>query len=167
MTEDQISDSNQPSDLSLQGSGAVDEPDGSGDVGAQMAAQLVSEEHYSEFHSGPVPSPKTLAEYEKIVPGSAKLFVTMADDEQKARHRHNHGMRFRETAMGLVGLILGGTIALSLVVAAVYCATIGQSAVAVAFVASGMVAMVPAFLSAWRPNSSALADRSDEIARNE
>lgn len=37
-------------------------------------------------HSGPIPSPQTLAEYNKLSPGLAERIVSMAELEQKQRH---------------------------------------------------------------------------------
>ena len=46
---------------------------------------LRSELSVTRFHSGPLPAPQTLAEYNHVVPNGAERIMTMA--EEQARHR--------------------------------------------------------------------------------
>lgn len=59
-----------------------------------MTAVSVSEER----HSGPLPSPRQLREYEEIVPGGAERIFQMAERQQSHRHQQEKdiaGLRVR------------------------------------------------------------------------
>lgn len=64
-----------------------------------MAAVSVVEER----HSGPLPAPRQLREYEEIVPGGAERIFQMAEREQLQRHAvQNSDVQFREGAFSHV-----------------------------------------------------------------
>jgi uncharacterized membrane protein len=46
---------------------------------------VVVQELYQEFHQGPLPSPRQLSGYEKVLPGSAERIMKMAEKEQDHR----------------------------------------------------------------------------------
>lgn len=67
----------------------------------------------SSAHSGPMPSPQTLAEYDQVVPGLAREIVDMAKAEQMHRHsmedlvvRGEHDASRRGQKFGLAALVL-------------------------------------------------------------
>ncbi|WP_206668814.1 DUF2335 domain-containing protein [Stutzerimonas nosocomialis] len=47
---------------------------------------------YEERHSGPLPSPRQLREYEDVVPGGAERIFQMAEREQSHRHEQQKAM---------------------------------------------------------------------------
>jgi Predicted membrane protein len=54
-----------------------------------MASMVTSVVDYQERrieHSGPLPPPEMLREYEKIVPNAAERFLSLVENEQKHRH---------------------------------------------------------------------------------
>lgn len=64
-------------------------------------------------HRGPMPSPKTLAEYDQVVPGLAREIVDMAKAEQSHRHsmedmvvRGDRDATSRGQKYGLAALVL-------------------------------------------------------------
>ncbi len=71
--------------------------------------------------SGPLPSPETLAKYSEIIPNGAERIMKMAEDQ--ARHRQS----LEKTVIGgdskraYCGLFVGGTVALCILGASVYC----------------------------------------------
>jgi uncharacterized membrane protein len=67
-----------------------------------IAAQIV------EHHSGPLPPPRMLAEYEKILPGLADRIVGMAEGDLAHNHQMQSkglGAEIRERLVGQVGTI--------------------------------------------------------------
>lgn len=67
----------------------------------------------SSAHSGPMPSPQTLAEYDQVVPGLAREIVDMAKAEQTHRHsmedlvvRGDRDATSRGQKFGLAALVL-------------------------------------------------------------
>lgn len=71
----------------------------------------------SKFHSGPLPSPETLAGYESICPGAAERILQMAEKEQNSICKMREldciqaklGMYFGFiTLLGVLGLIFYG-----------------------------------------------------------
>jgi len=56
-----------------------------------------------ERHSGPLPAPRQMREYEEIVPGGAERIFQMAEREQLQRHAvQNNDVQFREQAFNHV-----------------------------------------------------------------
>lgn len=53
-----------------------------------MTAVSVSEER----HSGPIPAPRQMREYDEIVPGSAERILQMAERQQNHRHQQEREM---------------------------------------------------------------------------
>lgn len=81
-------------------------------------------------HSGPLPAPETLAEYEKILPGLAERIVRLAEqphEEFTVEQRHRHGMEgkiFDHTRLyRTTGLWMGFFVALLSLASAFYCAS--------------------------------------------
>jgi uncharacterized membrane protein len=95
----------------------------------------------AEF-SGPLPPPSYLREYDLIFPGAAGRIISMAEAEQKHRHRWERSALNNTT----VGLWFGFLIALSLVGGGVYSVYTGQPYVAGGFLTAGAIGMVPALI---------------------
>lgn len=72
--------------------------------------------------SGPLPPPALLAHYEQTLPGLADRIATMAEKEQKVRHRDNAWILTNDSVK------VSGSIVVSLVLiaAGVYCGIIGE-----------------------------------------
>lgn len=95
----------------------------------------------AEF-SGPLPPPSYLREYDTIVSGAADRIISMAEAEQKHRHRWERSALNNTT----IGLWFGFLIALGLVGGGVYSVYIGQPYVAGGFLTAGAIGMVPALI---------------------
>ncbi len=76
---------------------------------------------------GPLPPPVALAEYDKILPGSADRILTMAESEQK--HRHEIDRKGLATAVraNLVGQCFGFVIGVIGVVGGIYLVSADRS----------------------------------------
>ena len=57
----------------------------------QTVAALI----YKTFHSGPLPAPATLKEYNEILPNAAERIFQMAEKEQN--HQHSLGIKLVES----------------------------------------------------------------------
>ncbi len=86
-----------------------------------------------EMHSGPFPSPKTLAEYDKVVPHLAENVVLWVENEQKHRHLMEHEFLEIEKAQsrasirdGRVGLVFGFILTLAGFATAAWFAVLGH-----------------------------------------
>ncbi|MCY4007870.1 MAG: DUF2335 domain-containing protein [Rhodobacteraceae bacterium] len=75
--------------------------------------------------SGPLPPPDMIERYENVHPGATDRILSIAEKEQNIREKNNTKM-FRNDAYRVNGSIV---VSLSLVVAACYCAYLGQPGV--------------------------------------
>jgi uncharacterized membrane protein len=95
----------------------------------------------AEF-SGPLPPPSYLREYDNIIAGAADRIISMAEAEQKHRHRWERSALNSTNA----GLWFGFLIALGLVSGGIYSVYAGQPYVAGGFLTAGAIGMVPALI---------------------
>lgn len=68
----------------------------------QMLGRLVVQDVYS----GPLPEPRTLKEYDIVMPGAAQIIIEMAQREQEHRHRLEDGINasmIRDTDAEITG----------------------------------------------------------------
>lgn len=70
---------------------------------AEVASQVTLE--HQSFHSGPLPSPETLAAYGRISPDLVDRIVTASEDERSHRHRMDR-QHSRRASMGLAAGLL-------------------------------------------------------------
>lgn len=103
-------------------------------------------------HSGPLPAPRTMREYEEIVPGGAERIFKMAELEQQHRHqrdRDNAALRNKTVdhvrTRELRGQIIGGCLAFSVLLLSTYMVVKGQYRYGVWLSASTMVAIAAVF----------------------
>lgn len=130
------------------------------------AQQQVLTRTQTVMHHGPLPDPQTLADYEALFPGTANRIFSMAEADQRHRieserselqsnidHRaslqalqeSNSRNVFRSD---MAGQILGGSVALSALGAAIYSVTAGSPwGVTVAFVSLPVAAIIKAIRS--------------------
>lgn len=59
-----------------------------------------------QVHSGPLPSPDSLAQYEQVLPGSADRIVTMAEEQADHRRRQESWWVKTDSFLSFLGLIL-------------------------------------------------------------
>lgn len=57
------------------------------------------------LHSGPLPDPLTLQQYNEIVPGAAERILQMAEKEQLNRHQIDSRLTKSAITMGYVGIV--------------------------------------------------------------
>lgn len=114
----------------------------------------------SEQHSGPLPSPRQMREYEATVSGAAERIMQMAEREQQHRHDIQRlNVEFRSTAFNHVksretrGQVIGGLLAAGVLGLSIYLAWQGHPNAAVTLAASTMVAIAAVFATRqWLKN---------------
>lgn len=119
--------------------------DENGDFVKKVASVVLGIVHEESF-SGPLPHPKHLAEYDRVLPGAADRIIAMAEKEQTHRHDwENTSLKF-DFSYSILGIVLGFLIALALLVLAYISSQAGHQNVALAFLAASTVGMVASFI---------------------
>lgn len=121
-------------------------PSGGAVVGRQVVLQ-------QQHHSGPLPSPETLARYDQLLPGTAQRIIAMAEREQahaisQQQIALQSDVRAREGALAILrrGQIFALIVALVGIAVAAGLALAGRETVASVIAGSVLVALVTAFL---------------------
>lgn len=123
----------------------------------------------SERHSGPLPSPRQLQEYEDIVPGGAERIFQMAEREQSHRHQMQHTeMELRSEAIQHVksretrGQWFGAILAVGVLLLSAYLVTQEQYGLAVTLATTTMAAIAGVFVvGRWRKGSKTATDSEE------
>lgn len=99
-----------------------------------IATKIILRMDTQSFHSGPLPTPAMLADYEKVVPGLARHIVERSDKEQKHRHQivlgdqeiKRNAIR-HDTIQSYIGQAAGFVIAMTAITAGIYFVANGKS----------------------------------------
>lgn len=67
-------------------------------------------------YSGPIPPPSLMAEYEKVLPGSADRIIAMAERQSEHRQSIEKTVVENHSTSQILGVIIGGIIALACIV---------------------------------------------------
>lgn len=89
----------------------------------QAKAQYLAEFH---THSGPLPSPAVLNQYDQIVPGAAERIISMAEEQMRHRHSLEKKAIESEIADSRLGLHYGLIIGLASVIGGAICIIFGH-----------------------------------------
>lgn len=109
---------------------------------------------FASAYSGPLPHPRHLREYELIQPGFAERIFARMEAEQSHRQDMERCELHIDARNSMLGLWLGFTVSLFLILGAIYCATVGASAIGVAFVSASAAGVVKAFIDRQRSKHS-------------
>lgn len=90
------------------------------------------------YHSGPIPSPSDLQNYDLILPGLANRLVVLTENEQKIRGGETKHIHWNDTFKVAASII----VSLAMVGGGVYCTSIGQPVAGIAIATSGVIAGV-------------------------
>ncbi|EPM0011119.1 DUF2335 domain-containing protein [Pseudomonas aeruginosa] len=109
---------------------------------------------HQERHSGPLPSPRQMREYEKCLPGAAERIMAMAEREQQNRHETQRAfMDFRNRTLEHVrerdsrGQWLGFALALGVLALGTLIAVLGFPKTGAALAAGTMIGLAGVFIS--------------------
>ena len=80
-----------------------------------------------QFHRGPLPSPKDLDEYDKIVPGAAERIISMAEEQAKHRQGLEKVVIESDIKDSKTGLYFGFIIGLVAIISGTICIVYGHS----------------------------------------
>jgi len=114
----------------------------------------------SFYHSGPLPTPAMLADYEKVVPGLAEHIVKRSDKEQEFRHnavlfeQENLRNSLRHAAISTyIGQASALTITLLAICAGIFFVWKGKDTTGLTTMISALVALVVAFVTGRLTNT--------------
>jgi uncharacterized membrane protein len=116
-------------------------------------------------HSGPLPAPSVLAEYDRVVPGLAERIVAMSEsqfahrvEKEKASLEADISIAQRTTGYVLVGQIFSFIVSMTAILAGAWVAAHGQPWVAGALGTGGVASLVIGILQAKNPPQLPPAD---------
>lgn len=120
---------------------------------------MVEQRFQIKQHSGPLPAPEALLEYDRIVPGAAERILHMAEKQQSHRHEQekldlNEGVKYARR-----GQWMAFTITTAAFVVGTYLAFTGHPTVASILFGGVLVGIVVAFLGS-RKTSKEEEERS-------
>lgn len=101
----------------------------------------------AEMFSGPIAHPRHLRQYEEILPGSADRIIKMAEDRNQHHISMDQKLSDAEIADRKLGMIIGGSLFASLVVAAFLIAlTTNSPTLAAIFMGAAVIGGVGLFI---------------------
>jgi uncharacterized membrane protein len=111
------------------------------DVSAVVAGEF-AEEHFS----GPIPPPRVLEGYEKIVPGAAERILAMAESDMRHQQQYDNAILKASKDNIARGQILGFLIGIATISASIYSAILEYPWLAGILGGSTVVGLVTAFV---------------------
>jgi len=120
---------------------------------ATRAVEIAAIHIAAEWFAGPLPHPKHLEEYERVLPGSAERVFSMAEREQA----HRHGVEDRamniEESLGKRGQVFGLIIVLAAFGISLWLGLADHEIAAAVIGGAGLTTLVGLFLKRHRPES--------------
>ena len=104
----------------------------------------------ASLHAGPLPSPSVLADYERLVPGSAERIIVQF--EEQSRHRRDLEsltVKTNSTAQ-LRGQVIGGVLALAAMLASIILVAQGLVWQGVVLIVADFAALTAVFVTGRR-----------------
>lgn len=139
-------------------------------IAATLAAQITRQITREISFSGPLPPPDMLAEYEAAFPGCADRVVKMAEKQLEMaenQEKHRHKMESMVVAANInqsrMGLWLGFTLAVIIVVGAMILSAMSKEVVGVVGIISVTGGLAGLFLNSQRQGQRKLAESKREI----
>ncbi len=102
----------------------------------------------AESHVGPLPHPKTLAEYDQWVPGTGKAIVDNWLKESKTR-RETH--QWTAVRIPIIGQVMGFVVVAGALVISGYAIHLGQSLAGFGVVFAALASVAGAWIAGRRP----------------
>jgi len=100
-----------------------------------------------ESYSGPIPHPRIIAEWERIVPGSADRILKKFEAQTDHRIKIEDRMVLSEIIRSIGGLIAGFIIAMTAIVGGIYTALQGQPWLGGGLTFTGLALIIGAFVA--------------------
>lgn len=120
------------------------------------AISTIEINHSEEHHSGPLPAPKTLREYNEIIPDGAERITTVFENQSNHRMSLETKVVGRQTFQSLLGQIFGFLIALICLLIGVYLIEKGHEAAGITLFAIDIVGLAAVFVIGKRMQKDSL-----------
>lgn len=101
----------------------------------------------AQYYSAPLPHPDMMAEYERIIPGSADRIIKRFEMQSDHRQRCEKIFVWTQSIKSLGGLILGFVIAMTTIVGGIYTALQGKPLLGGTLSFAGLAVLVGAFIT--------------------
>lgn len=98
------------------------------------------------MHSGPLPDPSTLNEYDQLIPNGADRIMKMAEEQSKHRRGIEKKAIGRQSAQSLIGQIFGLIIGLAGLAAGTYIVHLGHTKTGGVIAGGTVVSLVSVFV---------------------
>jgi uncharacterized membrane protein len=118
----------------------------------------------AEFFEGPLPPPQTLAEYDKICPGSASRILAMAEAQSQHRQELEKHVVVSNCRTQDRGPILGFILAAGVIVIGGYLILQGKELTGLAALVAALAAIVVPFIYGKRAQKEKLEEKRRELA---
>jgi uncharacterized membrane protein len=103
-----------------------------------------------QIHSGPLPSPETLARYNDIIPDAANRILHMAEEPQQHRMGLEKHVVLSDSMRANLGLLAGFIVAMTGLIVSGLLGTYGHEAAAVAIGGIDLVGLVSVFIYGYK-----------------
>lgn len=123
----------------------------------EIIRTMVSIKH----HSGPLPDPETLTQYNLVIPNGAERIMIMAEKQQEHRMSLETKAISSQLKQSGMGQNFGFALSLSIIVASVYLASIGHETTACVLGGATIVSLAIIFVLGKRPKSNAETKKSE------
>jgi uncharacterized membrane protein len=116
----------------------------------------------STYHSGPLPDPKTLDGYNRIVPDAAERIIAMAERQADHRHRlERHVIRWG-TFKSILGMLFAFALAVGTIGGGIYLVANGRDAGGVTAIVTALAALTGVFVYGQRRQGKELTQKREE-----
>jgi len=131
----------------------------------QIALVQVIQRRFS--HSGPLPSPETLAAYEKVLPGAAERIVRMAETQSSHRHKMESAVILGNVRAQSLGMWFAFLLALAGILGGLYLALHGHSLTGFGTLFFSLAALVGTFVLGKREQRKELQEKQSLDSNDE
>lgn len=117
---------------------------------------------YAEFFAGPLPSPRTLAEYEAVHPGLVERIISAWESQSEHRQELEHVVIKSDAFAQRVGAVSGPVIALAAIGVGAWLIYQGRDPAGVALIVTGLGGLVSVFIYGKRSQRRELDEKDRE-----
>jgi uncharacterized membrane protein len=137
------------------------------DVGVQAIeppTRLMSASFSAEVYSGPIPPPSIMAEWEKLLPGSADRILKMAEKQTAHRITIEEKVVDGDVRRSDRGLIFGFIIALVMIIGGLIVIGLGHDVAGAAVITGSLIGVVGLFVYAYISREAERKNRMNAAA---
>jgi uncharacterized membrane protein len=116
------------------------------EVVSGIITTMIEIKHKEEHHSGPLPHPKILKKYDKIIPNGAERIVKVFEKQSDHRISLEKRVVWSQTFQSVMGQIMGFIIAIVFLIAGFYLVINGHEAAGITIFGLDIVGLVAVFV---------------------